>query len=1085
MSRPLSPSSHQSPPTSSISSPKRIVRSLLVEAHATHSGIHSKLYCKVNLSEDSSSLLRLLPTSRLVSHTVYLLPLDPGGDLTEETRRAALLLGISIDEHRSNQSTHRGQCEHKNVEVMQEGEELVLKRESRDGEYPSEEGSNSFERSRVRGMGERDGSVSPEDTRGKDTIEAIVIVELETSFAGIREPKFANTITLPTPPCLRNLLHLTLPPSPSPSLSTGSWDLKVAPSLSNVQSCPISSTSNSSPSTLLTGSFPSTSSLLIRWNRQIPQDSPPPLLVIPRTSLGVQWSINELGWGRAEVQVKSSFEYAGLKDKHWIEFEVGLGEDDEELSKSVFEVLMVEGVGVLGWELERRNQQEESRGEVDEFSSPLEDSIVSSIQGNQSSTSQPQTPTPRRRYSRSIEPRPPSWTSLFDTAPPAPPDLDSSLIVTSEEMPSRAGGRSREKEKEPSLLRIRAPFDEEGSGMDMSFENVDSEIEGQGGTRQIGARDEGSEEEEDETSSSTTTEQPNRLPSPPPLRRPLVEPTILRIQLSLSPLLHPKPTSENDTRAEFSFRILLDFPAITLRALSTPSSIRLALPSLSIPAAKEEESFVSVAASSSIESESSASSKVEILDDQVKDLVVSSLDSAISAVDGGSARWSTVRSIKDLKNQVGSMKKERVRISIDLPFTQISPTSTSQTPTPNEPTKSSQLSQPTPPRRIRPKRSHSTDRSHSNLEHLVASPSLSSLPWIKIQITPISPTLSLPSPSSASEWRIFYRLVLPPSSQISSFILPLPVNNDSKLKVHDAWGVDGRSVSWKSEYSVRVRNGSASEEEKGMRITSCASRGGFNEVLWEERKSGEEVEGAAVLPFLENRVGKYEVEVLEAQGYDLHVVIHDFDCSNQPASKLSSSSSSSGSSFTKLLVLPDTRPFLPLRFKPSWTNTPRPSTPTSKQLSPPRSRSKTLRFLLPYLPLVFFLLILPTIFLPLSPSPSQPPSRNRAIQNLDRQASIISYSTKTQTQTVVSTTTHVQTITQTHLQVPSLTPLLTTSTPTLFATPTPVQTIPVKPQDYYSISNETGNAVLVWLEQLKANAWMYWESVWKWLQSVA
>jgi len=374
-----------------------------------------------------------------------------------------------------------------------------------------------------------------------------------------------------------------------------------------------------------------------------------------------------------------------LKDKHWIELEVGLGEDDEELSKCVFEVLMVEGVGVLGWELQRRNQQEEkinspTRGEVDEFSAPLDDSIVSSIQGNQSSTSQPQTPTPRRRYSRSIEPRPPSWTSLFDTVPPAPPDLDSSSIVTSEEMPSRVGGRSREKEKEPSLLRISAPFDEEGSGMDMSFENVDSEIEGQGRRCATGARDEEIEQEEDETSTSTTTEQPNKLPSPPPpLRRRLVQPTIIRIQLSLSPLLHPNSKSANDPRAEFSFRILLDFPAITLRAFSTTNSIRLALPSFSIPAAKEEESFVSVAGTSSIESESSASSKVEILDDQVKDLVVSNLDSAIFAVDGGSARWSTVRSIKDLKNQVGSTKKERVRISIDLPFTnQISPPSTSQ-----------------------------------------------------------------------------------------------------------------------------------------------------------------------------------------------------------------------------------------------------------------------------------------------------------------------------------------------------------------------------------------------------------------------
>lgn len=212
-------------------------------------------------------------------------------------------------------------------------------------------------------------------------------------------------------------------------------------------------------------------------------------------------------------------------------------------------------------------------------------------------------------------------------------------------------------------------------------------------------------------------------------------------------------------------------------------------------------------------------------------------------------------------------------------------------------------------------------------------------------------------------------------------------------------------------------------------------------------------------------------------------MIHDFDCSNL-RSKLSSSST-----FTKFLVLPETRPFLPLRFKPAWTSTPRPSTPTpssSNHLSQQARPNRISRYsLLPYLPLLFFFLILlPAIFLPLSP-PSQPPIRDT---NLSPSATISSYSTTiTMTQTVVSTTTQVQTITQTYLQIPSFTPLPTTSTTTsipLESPPSPVRTIALKSQDY-SISSETGNVVLVWLEQLRANVRTYWEGLWRWLQTVA
>ena len=211
-------------------------------------------------------------------------------------------------------------------------------------------------------------------------------------------------------------------------------------------------------------------------------------------------------------------------------------------------------------------------------------------------------------------------------------------------------------------------------------------------------------------------------------------------------------------------------------------------------------------------------------------------------------------------------------------------------------------------------------------------------------------------------------------------------------------------------------------------------------------------------------------------GYDLHVVIHDFDSSNR-------SKGSSSSIFTKFLVLPDTRPFLPLRFKPSWA-TPRPSTPTQKQLATrPRMQSRTSR-ILPYLPLLFFLFVLPYIFSPLSTQSNSEPLTPQSI----RQPPIVSHSviTQTRTQTVVSTTTHVSTITQTHLQIPSLTPLATpTSSRSIpLASPKPVQTIPINFAEY-SISNETGNVVLVWFERLKANTLMYIEGLLRWLQTVA
>jgi len=214
MSAPLSPSSSYSP---SSSSPRRIVRSLVVQAKAAPTGIQSTLYCKVrslltlrassgadqsrqdqvNLSSSSSTLLDLLPTSKVTRYEVFHLPID-GVNATEEQRRAAQVLGISIDDKDPQVNGRGSLASHeernmKSVEVIKEGSKLVLRRQGGDGDS-SEENSPISDRSQVTVNG-RAGSVSPEDSRGRDTVEVIVVIEMETSFGGLCEPKFANTVS--------------------------------------------------------------------------------------------------------------------------------------------------------------------------------------------------------------------------------------------------------------------------------------------------------------------------------------------------------------------------------------------------------------------------------------------------------------------------------------------------------------------------------------------------------------------------------------------------------------------------------------------------------------------------------------------------------------------------------------------------------------------------------------------------------------------------------------------------------------------------------------------------------------------------
>ncbi|BGP14133.1 hypothetical protein JCM10213v2_002073 [Rhodosporidiobolus nylandii] len=421
----------------------------------------------------------------------------------------------------------------------------------------------------------RTGSLSPTPSAGgcaaaAGKAEFLVVLELESRFGALRLPGFANTILIPTPLCLRNTLSFTLPPPPSAAASP-SWDLSLP---------------GASEGTRISGTFPSAPFLSLRWAPQIPSAVAQSALVVPRVSLDVRWRIAPEGAAMAEIDVEGTFECCALREKQWVEVEVGTewqgeGPDDGE---EAFEVVAV----------------------LDDFSSPLDDSLLS-LSSSLSSTSTtapteyPFTPTPasrpapRRRpssYARAKEHRPPSFTSLFDTAPPTALDvaaaaeaevslLDADLPPEPAAEPEDLGRdrRSREKGSEGSnLMGQEAPFDPEASVMDMSFE-----VAGDGG-----------EESEDGGIGGSGAAVDTRPPTPD---RPA---TRVRVQMDLAPLLMRLATSAQSAAEgalpSFSFTLRLDFPASSLAAPSGDrgDALRLALPWISLSAAHHEETVVTV-----------------------------------------------------------------------------------------------------------------------------------------------------------------------------------------------------------------------------------------------------------------------------------------------------------------------------------------------------------------------------------------------------------------------------------------------------------------------------------------------------------
>ncbi|BGP23043.1 hypothetical protein JCM10295v2_001936 [Rhodotorula toruloides] len=660
MARPFSPDSQYGSAGESASTPsaasRRICRQLVVQAQAHDDGVLATLYCKPHL------LLTLLPASRPTAISAYSLPLR---DDTPEALVAARKVGIftpafddpltpqqgwdapsarSIRRRRSSAASDLlsrvsgvESGERREIEVVQDGERVALRLLPEEGAvYSPPSGSPATERPVLRA-----GAATPTQAEQRN-LEFLVVLTLEVDFGKLRLPRFANTITVPTPLCLRNTLIFDLPSPPSSSASP-IWDLSVRPSLSNAQS-------PSSPiieGTRISGTFPTSSSVSLRWAHQLASGAPP--LVIKRAALETKWKVDEAGAATAEVEVSGSFDYSGLREKQWVEVEVGLPCVAAEMPP--FEVAGCAGsdgvTSVLDWgvvpapNVAAASDQSQQNFDLPVKTPPelpslpplvrqLTESALSdsaaSILSTSASTAYPFTPTPaprrKRVSSRTSDPRPPSWTSLFDTAPPAPPVLDTSF---STESPSRALPGPRVV-KEPSLLQQVAPFDPEASAMDMSFEvstmaSTSSDLLGEGASPPV---------------------------PPPSAPRPDGRSTtcLVRLQLDFGQSLRsfaslPPNAGGDDLSPLFAFNLSLHFPSKAVRTVTyCDTPLRLGLPSITVPAAQHEETVVSVASTSSnrlIELVSTPPASVD-KSAQEREPPVSPLPAS-----RGVARWSTIR----------------------------------------------------------------------------------------------------------------------------------------------------------------------------------------------------------------------------------------------------------------------------------------------------------------------------------------------------------------------------------------------------------------------------------------------------------
>ncbi|ORY79732.1 hypothetical protein BCR35DRAFT_325248 [Leucosporidium creatinivorum] len=950
--RPLSPASESSagdyaafPLGTAGTAAPRVCRALVVEAEAHETGVRSTVYCRIALPASSSQpvqLLALPPLSHLLHHSTYALPLGPESLSSSSTEclRAARLLGLTDASALANGASSRkdnllsngveaspaGRRHNRTIKLVQQDKDLSLVLEGADSATPSRAISPSSFTSRLaapaptgapstRSSRKSNGRKEQADRMKEEKLEWILVMRLESSFGGLHEPRFANSVTIPLPLCLRNSLAFTLPIS---SASTSSapppqWDLAVKPSLRSSSSSTPPGDSNGP--TTITGRFASTSALSIRW---APRNSY--AIAVPQSQLEVAWGIGENGWGRVTVKGEAELEYAGLKDKAWVEVQVDHGAGSlMDNSTRAFEILSLEGEGVLAWEVVRETPRK------------LEPPRHPRLAREPSSEFTTPTPRPRPSTNHLQESRPPSFTNLFNTTAPEAPELDPAVVA---------------KMGEPSLLRQAAPFEGDAS-LDMTFEMSSSDEEGEDGLAKSLARL-GGEEKETTGSPSGSPEAPEAdsdIPQAEPLH--FSTTTTIRLQLSLATLL----TADKLPSPTVSFELKADFPTITLRSLSTafypssePQAFRLALPTFSLPAAVHENSVVTVSAG--------AGGSVELLaSDPMMQAAGASeeKDSPLPAT-GGRARWRTERSQDEGSNRRSRSSSELVEVEVSLPPSR--PTSLVQL---DELADSDDSPSPSP-----------AARSASSARHLLNRPSIQSLrsksstlslglnlastPFglqshrqpttlgvLKLRITPVPPSAG---PDLEKPWRLFTHLTFP-RPFIGGFELPL--KEGQRVVVCDSWNERGEQAEVESELLEGMmkietgasRRGSPVVGRMGEVVALEDEMEGVCEMLFCVSTPGAEgqVEVGDVLPKMEIKVSSMEVEVLPVAGYELLTDKQAFDSATP-------SRDTQSTRFTRFQIPASEASRLSVFLQPIPPPLPSlPPSPVAERVTPPRETS--------------------------------------------------------------------------------------------------------------------------------------------------
>ncbi|KAL8293522.1 hypothetical protein RQP46_000223 [Phenoliferia psychrophenolica] len=241
----------------------KITRTLVVESTAHDGGVRSTLYCRVSLAPNSTlfpqahPLLTLTPLSHLLHHSTYSLPLrfslgSSSTDAIEAARKLSVPLlensshsidGDQLDPHAATVGRAEGRRGGGVFPTSTTGEpapEITLKQDDKqialwlDPSPPSPRTRSPTSDSRpitsATPTGNNNGAGAIRRRRradsattsvGEERLEWIVVLRIETTHGGLQAPRFANTIALPLPPCLRNILSFTLPSVPS----SHPWDL--------------------------------------------------------------------------------------------------------------------------------------------------------------------------------------------------------------------------------------------------------------------------------------------------------------------------------------------------------------------------------------------------------------------------------------------------------------------------------------------------------------------------------------------------------------------------------------------------------------------------------------------------------------------------------------------------------------------------------------------------------------------------------------------------------------------------------------------------------------------------------------------